>query len=135
MKEPGIHIDDLVSMFFDTFDNRGGRVPDYDVFRLAFAEGAVIGKRSSDGVELWSLREFWEPRSALLTSGKLMDFHEWETESTTTILDGVAVRSCTYQKEGLLDGLPYRGEGTKCFQFALTRGGWCITHVLWEDRE
>ena len=134
MSEPSKSIGEVVSGFFDAFDNRKGRVPDYDSFRLHFAEGSVIGKRTDAGVEIWSLHQFWEPRSELLTSGRLTEFHEWETESETSIFNGIAIRCSNYQKEGSLDDLPYHGEGTKCFQFALTPDGWRITHVLWEDR-
>lgn len=135
MNEPTKSIGEVVSEFYDAFDNRKGRDPDYVSFSLHFAEGSVIGKRTDAGVEIWSLREFWEPRSELLTSGRLTEFHEWETKSETSIFNGIAIRYSSYQKNGSLDGRPYRGEGTKCFQFALTPEGWRITHVLWEDRE
>ena len=128
-------IDNLAANFFKCFDNRASQVPDFDLFASCFVEGSVIGNRTSSEVNIWSLTDFWKPRAELLTSGRLAEFHEWEVEADTSIYDGIAVRQSTYQKEGILDGSPYAGEGTKCFQFALTPDGWRMTYVLWEDQE
>jgi hypothetical protein len=135
MIKPSTSISEIVSGFFDSFDNRKNRVPDFSLFTMYFVDGSVIANRSNTGVEIWSLHEFWKPRIELLTGGRLTEFHEWETESETSIFNGIAIRCSTYQKAGLLDGLPYDGIGTKCFQFALTPDGWRITYVLWEDQE
>lgn len=135
MTEPSTSIDEIVSGFFCSFDNRRGRVPDFDLFRTFFVADSVIGNRTEARVTIWSLPDFWRPRNELLTGGRLIEFHEWETASETSIFDGIAVRHSSYQKEGLLDGLPYKGAGTKCFQFALTPDGWRIVYVLWEDQE
>lgn len=135
MTEPRTSIDEVVSGFFDSFDNRMNRIPDFDLFATFFVEGSVIGNRTNAGVSIWSLREFWGPRIELLTGGRLTEFHEWETESEMSILGGIAFRRSSYQKDGFLDGHPYQGAGTKCFQFALTPDGWRITSVLWEDHE
>jgi hypothetical protein len=35
---------------------------------------------------------FIAPRAALLTGGRLTDFHEWETEGRTEIAGGLATR-------------------------------------------
>lgn len=135
MTGPRTSIDELVSGLFHSFDNRMDRAPDFDLFLTWFVEDSVIGNRTDAGVSIWSLRDFWEPRKELLTSGRLTGFHEWESESETSIFNGIAVRRSSYQKEGLLDGNPYQGGGTKCFQFALTPDGWRITSVIWEDHE
>jgi hypothetical protein len=135
MSDPSTLISELVSGFFDSFDNRNNRIPDFNLFTSYFLEDSVIGNRTNTDINIWSLRDFWEPRNELLTGGRLTEFHEWETEFETSIFDGIAIRHCTYQKEGLLDGLPYGGIGTKCFQLALTPDGWRIAYILWEDRE
>ena len=128
-------IEILVKSFFDSFDNRGGRRPNFDQFKALFADGATIGKRNLEEVAIWPLRKFWDPRANLLTGGSLTEFHEWETHSRTSIMSGIATRYCDYEKEGLLNGALYKGKGTKLIQFASTPDGWRITSVLWEDQE
>lgn len=135
MIAPSTRISEIVLSFYDSFDNRDGRTPDFSLFKSHFIEQPSIGNRTNSEVRTWSLREFWEPRYELLTSGRLTEFHEWETDFQTHIFDGIAMRHSTYQKEGLLDGLPYGGVGTKCFQFAQAPDGWRIAYVLWEDQE
>ena len=133
MNEAQKSIDELVGSFFGCFDNRKNRMPDFDFFNKHFLTDSVIGNKTESGVSTWSLNEFWQPRKELLTSGRLVEFHEWETESNTAIYHGIANRQSTYQKEGVLDGLPYSGEGIKLFQLVLTHGGWRIAYLLWED--
>ena len=134
MTESLTNIDKLVTSFFELFDNRRNRVPNYDLFKEHFVEDSVIGYRTEAGVTIWPLHEFWEPREELLTGGRLADFHEWEVDSETSISNGIASRRSSYQKEGLLDGLPYTGKGTKIFQLALVPDGWRIAYLLWEDQ-
>ena len=129
------NINNVTTAFFDAFDNRQNRIPDFDQFKKCFVEGSVIGKRTDTEVKVWSLSDFWKPRNELLIDGKLTEFHEWEVKPETSIFNGIAIRHCSYQKEGILDGLPYAGVGTKCFQFVLTQGGWRIAYLLWEDDE
>ena len=62
-----------------------------------------------------------------------MDFHEWEAASTTEVFAGIATRTSRYGKSGTLDGRPYGGAGTKCFQFAQLDEGWRITALAWVD--
>ena len=83
---------------------------------------------------MWSVADFWAPRNELLTNGRLVDFHEWETGADTSIEMGIASRQSSYEKAGLLDDLPYTGEGIKMFQFAMTENGWRIASLFWEDR-
>ncbi|NKB36229.1 MAG: DUF4440 domain-containing protein [Gammaproteobacteria bacterium] len=128
-------IDNIVKEFFRSFDNRENRVPNYDLFANCFVEGCVIGNRTDSGVSIWSIEEFWQPREELLINGRLTEFHEWETESDTSIFNGIACRQSTYQKEGVLDGVPFTGGGTKMFQLVLTQDAWRVVYLLWEDRE
>lgn len=134
MEDAQPQIDQLIAGFFESFDNRAGRVPDFDRFRAHFVAGAAIGNLGPEGVRIWSLQEFWEPRCRLLTEGTLTDFHEWETSAETTIVHGLATRRSSYEKAGLLNGTVYAGTGTKCFQLASTGTGWRIAFLLWEDR-
>jgi len=38
-----------------------------------------------------------------------------------------------YTKAGLLNGNPYSGVGTKCFQLVLLDCGWRIASLAWVD--
>jgi hypothetical protein len=127
------HIDDLIRNFFSLFDNRGSRVPLQVEITNLFAEKAVIAKHHGGQCELYSPDEFAGPRVALLTSGALIDFHEWEEESSTQIVGEIAARTSRYAKSGLLNGAPYAGTGTKFFQLAKFARGWRIVALTWLD--
>jgi len=135
MTEAHDSINKIISIFYESFDNRNGRLPNFSRFQSCFEKGSSIGNRSDEEVRIWSLHDFWEPRYELLTGGRLREFHEWETAFETHVFNGIAMRHSSYQKNGKLDGLPYAGAGTKCFHLALTPEGWRITNVLWEDQE
>jgi hypothetical protein len=126
-------IDNIIATFFGVFDNRNGKIPDFDDFYDLFNERATILKREGNGVRPMCLEEFTEPREAMLTDGTLQDFYEWETEHQTVINGGIASRICRYSKSGLLNGEPYAGEGSKHIQLILTSYGWKIVSVIWED--
>ena len=133
MNESTNKIDRLIANFFSSFDNRDSRIPNFDHFQSYFVEGAVIGNRTSERVRIWSLTQFWKPRIELLSGGGLTEFHEWETDSKTSVVEGLAFRQSSYEKDGFLNGNPYKGTGVKFFQLALTVEGWRIAYMLWED--
>ena len=126
-------IDALVAAFFSAFDNRDGAVPDLADLTRCFTDKATIVRRSEGSVELYTVSEFALPRIKLLTEGALLDFHEWETSSTTQIFDGIATRTSRYSKSGVLEGTDYRGSGTKCFQLVDLGAGWRISALAWVD--
>lgn len=127
------NIDDLIRAFFSLFDNRGGRVPLQVEITDLFAEKAVIAKHHGGQCELYSPAEFAQPRVALLKSGALIDFHEWEEEFSTHIVGEIAARTSRYAKSGLHNGAPYAGSGTKFFQLAKFARGWRIVALTWID--
>ena len=47
----------------------------------------------------------------------------------------VAVRRCTYAKDGLMDGAPYTGIGVKVLSCVKTKAGWRLASVVWQDAE
>jgi hypothetical protein len=128
-------VDALIARFFSAFDNRNGAEPRLAAITGCFTERAVIARRFDSGVELCTVREFADPRIALLTQGALRDFHEWEVSSTTHIYGGIATRTLRYAKAGLLDGNDYAGSGTKCFQLVNMDIGWRIVSLAWVDDE
>jgi hypothetical protein len=126
-------IDEVISTFFAAFDNRNGRVPTIDVFDSLFTPTAVVASHSASAVSICTVKEFAQPRIALLCSGRLVSFSEWETDAQTTVLGSLATRNSRYAKSGQLDGLPYRGVGTKFFQLALVANEWRIVALSWID--
>lgn len=131
MSDAKSELDRLTAAFFAAFDNRKGR-PDPGL-RGLFVPGAVIVKREAGQVVEMTVETFVAPREALLTSGRLTDFHEWETEHETIVSGGLATRVGRYRKDGMMDGAPYAGGGVKHLSFVLTPAGWRIASLLWED--
>jgi|SRR5690242_4274838 len=126
-------IDALVAAFFSAFDNRDGKLPTGRGFEALFGPSALIVTHAASGPQVATPTAFVEPRIALLKSGELVDFHEWETESRTEIVGSLAVRRSRYAKQGTLRGAPYDGKGTKYFQFARLEQRWRIVAVSWID--
>jgi hypothetical protein len=126
-------IDEIISRFFAVFDNRAGRIPEAQAFRVLFTSNATIATHSGRGVQISTPDEFVSPRIELLTSGRLVEFHEWETQSETETLGSLAVRRTRYAKSGRLDGGAYAGEGTKFFQLAQIDEEWRIVSLAWID--
>lgn len=131
--DPSDEIDALVARFFAIFDNRHGAAPRLADLVDCFADKATIARHGDAGTELYTVEEFALPRIELLTRGALRDFHEWETDATTQLFDGIAARTSRYAKQGLLDGRPYAGSGTKCFHFVRMETGWRIASIAWVD--
>src|SRR6476469_7854290 len=80
------HIDRLIAGFFAAFDNRHGAIPTLDAILDCFAEKAVIARSGGSDAQLFTPVEFAAPRIDLLASGTLLDFHEAEIDSSTSIL-------------------------------------------------
>jgi hypothetical protein len=126
-------IDDVIARFFAVFDNREGRKPDAQAFCSLFVPDAVIATHTGRDVLISSAEDFVRPRIELLTSGRLVDFSEWETSSESQALASLAVRHSRYEKSGRLDGNPYAGAGTKFFQLARISDAWRIVSLSWID--
>ena len=126
-------VDDLIAAFFGAFDNRHGRIPDRSALARLFAGTAVIAMHVSGTCALLTPEEFIAPRIALLGSGALMDFHEWEEAEETRIIGSLALRSSRYAKSGFRGGARIAGTGSKFFQLAKVSGEWKIVALSWMD--
>jgi hypothetical protein len=125
-------IDALTAEFFGAFDNRDGRSADVArIRRLVIPEAVIVCTRPNYCA--YTVDEFVTPREKLLSDGRLVEFSEWETSERTEIIGDLATRFCTYSKSGLLDGVPYGGEGNKTIQFVRTPEGWRIASAVWFD--
>ena len=128
-------IDALARAFYSVFDNREGRSAGVGEVVAFFHESAVIAKRTAAGFEASTPADFARPRVALLASGALTGFHEWETWSETRVEGDLASRRSRYAKSGTMDGQPYAGSGTKLFQCIRVQGRWRILSLAWADDE
>jgi hypothetical protein len=128
-------IDRLIGGFFAAFDNRDGLRPDLAVLLGYFADKAVVARVSGSDIQLYTATEFAMPRIELLAGGSLVDFHEAETSSTTSVFGSIATRTSRYRKAGLLNGNPYAGAGAKSFQLVAFDSGWRILSLAWLDDE
>lgn len=126
-------IDDLIARFFAAFDNRHGHVPGIAPLLAFFAPDATIVSHAADRIIVCDAQSFAAPRIELLGAGTLVDFHEWEDEAQTEILESLAVRRSRYSKRGTFDGRPYTGRGTKFFQLVRLADGWRIAALSWID--
>lgn len=126
-------IEALIQRFFAAFDNRNGQVPRTELITELFAEKAIIATCRDGRCDLYSPGEFAQPRIALLGSGALLEFHEWEETSATEIVGALATRTSRYAKAGLHLGADYTGRGTKFFQLAKFAAGWRIVALSWID--
>jgi hypothetical protein len=127
-------IDAVVDAFYAAFDNRDGRTPTTAALVELFAADATVARVAAGAADRWTPTEFAEPRVALLTTGGLTGFHEWETSSRTDVFGDIASRFSTYEKEGTMDGAPFSGGGAKLLQLRRDHGRWLISALLWEDR-
>jgi len=126
-------IEALVAQFFSLFTNKGGRVPNLErIFDLFIAQGVIV-KNLDASMDVFNLREFIEPRKAILTDGTLRDFEEWEERAQTDILGKVAQRKSFYRKRGVYCDEPFEACGVKVSQFIRTADGWRFTALAWDD--
>lgn len=131
--DDGAEIDALVRRFFSAFCNRGV-LPRVAELPSMFLPGAAITVvRPGAAAETWGVAGFVEPRAALLSEGRLLDFEEHEVDARTEVQGSLAWRVSRYQKAGVLDGAPYRGGGWKLFSLVRVESGWKIAALTWED--
>ncbi|RNF85091.1 DUF4440 domain-containing protein [Montanilutibacter psychrotolerans] len=128
-------IDALIGTFFSAFDNRGDALPEIRRVTDCFTDKAVVVRHSKAETAIYTPVEFALPRIELLTRGALRNFHEYETDSNTSIFGGIATRTSRYSKLGELNGSSYSGAGTKCFQLVELGIGWRISSLAWIDDE
>ena len=104
--------------------------------RACCLPSAVVRVLGPEGLKEMDLEAFWRPREALLTSGRLVAFHEWPLEELAgqVWVDGdLASARVRYAKAGWLDGAPWEGAGFKHFQMVRMTDGWRIASLAWQD--
>lgn len=126
-------LDQLMTVFLDAFTNVGGVALNVQAIRDVFIPEGMIISAVGNGLAIYDLESFIEPREKLLTDGTLTDFREWEVAETTEIFQSVAHRFSTYRKAGMRDGARFEGEGRKTTQFVRTADGWRMSSMAWDD--
>ena len=111
----------------------GRAAPNIDVLYDLFLPSATIVKTVGGIVEAYDVRGFVEPRRALLTSGAVEDFKEFEISSETDVFGNIAQRFSRYGKTWRAGGVEESGIGVKSIHFARTAAGWRIAALIWDD--
>jgi hypothetical protein len=102
------------------------------LYEIRLPEALIVNATNEKPV-IYNLREFVEPRRALLESGAFSDFREYEVSAETDLYGRIAQRMSRYEKTWIERGVQMHGSGTKMFSFVLLPQGWRIASVLWQD--
>ena len=123
----------VVDTFFAAFTSGPDVVARLDALRAVLLPEAVVVRTCGLEPAVYDVDSFIAPRQALLTSGTLTDFREWEVSGRTELFGDIAQHFCSYAKSWVQDGEPLRGKGMKSIQLVRTAGGWRISAVAWDD--
>lgn len=123
----------MVDTFFAAFVSGPGSTERLQTLRDLFLPGATVVKTCGGEPTVYDVDGFIAPRAALLSSGELSDFREWELEGHTEVFGDVAHHWCTYAKSWSQDGALRTGRGTKTLQLVRTGTGWRISALAWDD--
>jgi hypothetical protein len=126
-------LDRLTGEFFRAVSFEPGEIPPYDGIHRLFVDCGLLIKNSGSTPEISTVGQFIEPRLALVRSGQLTRFREWELAGSTEIFGNVAHRFSTYAKTGSLNGVPFEARGMISTQFISTPAGWRMCSMAWDD--
>lgn len=96
-------------------------------------EAGLLIKNSGQEPEVSSVDDFIRPRQRLVDNGELTQFLESESAHLDDVLGNVAHRLSTYTKSGVSARIAFRARGVISTQFILTRQGWRMTSMAWDD--
>jgi len=126
-------LDSLAIQFFRAVSFEAGETPPYDrIHALFIARGRLI-KNTASTPEVSTVGEFIAPRQAMVSSGTLTRFREWELSQTTQIFGNIAHRYSAYAKEGTMNGAAFEARGVISTQFVKTPEGWKMSAMAWDD--
>src|SRR4051812_39576858 len=126
-------LDRLAANFFHAVTFDAGEAPSYDNIYALFVESGLLIKNTGATPEISTVREFIEPRAAMVRTGELTRFREVELSETTVVFGNVAHRFSAYAKSGTMKGVPFEGRGMISSQFVLTPDGWRMSAMAWDD--
>ena len=93
-------LDRLTANFFRAVTFEAGDAPPYDSIYALFIESGLLIKNTGATPEISTVREFIEPRAAMVRAGELTRFREVELSETTVVFGNVAHRFSAYAKSG-----------------------------------
>ena len=126
-------LDSLATRFFKAVSFETGETPPYgDIHGLFIAAGLLI-KNTAATPEISTVAQFIAPRQALVASGELTRFKEWELSQTTQIFGNIAHRYSAYGKAGTQNGKAFEARGVISTQFIKTPAGWKMSAMAWDD--
>jgi hypothetical protein len=126
-------IDRLATEFLRAVSFEEGERPRYDGLYALFIETGLLIKNSSATPEISSVRQFIEPRLAMVSSGELTRFREVELSEVTEVFGNVAHRFSVYAKSGTMKRVPFEARGMISTQFIMTPSGWKMSAMAWDD--
>ena len=126
-------VEGIVRTFFAAFRSGPDCAARLTALRGVFLPEAVIIRTCGGEPAVYGVDGFLAPRQALLTSGALVEFREWELSGRTEVFGDIAQHFCSYAKAGVQDGTPFTGRGMKTLQLVRTSAGWRISALAWDD--
>jgi hypothetical protein len=126
-------LDRVTANFFRAVTFDADEAPTYDNIYALFIESGLLIKNTGATPEISNVRQFIEPRAAMVRARELTRFREVELSETTVIFGNVAHRFSAYTKSGMMKGVPFEGRGMISSQFILTPDGWRMSAMAWDD--
>lgn len=126
-------LDRLTEEFFRAVSFEAGEFPRYEDLHALFIENGLLIKNVGTTPEISNVRQFIEPRQAMVSAGELTRFQEMELSETTEIFGNVAHRFSAYSKSGTMKGVPFEARGMISTQFIRTPQGWRMSAMAWDD--
>ncbi len=126
-------LDKLAADFFYAVSFEPGGKPPYEGIHALFIDAGLLIKNTAQVPEISTVREFIAPRQALVASGELTRFREWELSETTQVFGNIAHRYSAYGKAGTQNGKAFEARGVISTQFVKTPQGWKMSAMAWDD--
>lgn len=126
-------LDSLSSRFFRAVSFEAGEAPPYGDIHGLFIDAGLLIKNTAATPEISTIAQFIAPRQALVDSGALTRFKEWELSETTQVFGNIAHRYSAYGKAGTQNGKDFEARGVISTQFIKTPEGWKMSAMAWDD--
>ncbi len=123
----------LTGDFFTAVSFDEGDRPPYARLHDLFIDGGLLIRNSGAEPEISTVEAFIAPRQAMVDSGALTAFREFETAEITEVFGNIGHRFSTYGKRGTSGGVSFEGAGIISTQFVCTPAGWRMSVMAWDD--
>lgn len=123
----------LADRFFRAVSFEAGEAPPYGDIHALFISTGLLIKNTAATPEISTVAQFIAPRQALVDSGALTRFKEWELSEHTQVFGNIAHRYSAYGKAGTQNGVAFEARGVISTQFIKTPEGWKMSAMAWDD--